>query len=159
MLFDIVEIEDLSGPCAKIYSIAFKGDDLTLLDHFIEDNKDYETELEEIIARLHTMGNVTGCKALFFREHEGAAGDGLVALRVRQMRLYCLRYDDTCIFVGSGGYKPPFIRAYQDDKELSEKASQMRKIAASINKAIVSRDIRIDDAGAIELTEDLELTI
>lgn len=159
MVFEIVEIEELSGKKAKIYSVMFAGDDLTLLDHFFEDNREFELELREITAKLITMRNTTGCKAQFFRENEGAPGDGVVALRVQQMRLYCLRYDNSCIFVGSGGIKPPGIRAYQEDSVLNAKAMQMREIASCINRAIISRDLRISDDGSIKMSDYTELSI
>ena len=67
------------------------GDDLTLLDHFFEDNAEFKDELTEIAAKLRTMGKETGCKANYFKDKEGRPGDGMVALRCKQLRLYCLR--------------------------------------------------------------------
>lgn len=111
---------------------------MTLMDHFFEDNgEEHQEDLEEMASKLHVMGNDTGCRAQFFKQNEGAPGDGVVALRYNQMRLYCLRCDNTCIFIGSGGYKPPDIKAYQEDPYLDSKAQEMKKIAACINKAIV----------------------
>lgn len=138
MKFDIINIDEFSGQKAQIYSIMYEGDDMTLMDHFFEDNgEEHQEDLEEMASKLHVMGNDTGCRAQFFKQNEGAPGDGVVALRYNQMRLYCLRYDNTCIFIGSGGYKPPDIKAYQEDPYLDSKAQEMKKIAACINKAIV----------------------
>ena len=53
------------------------------------------------------------------------------------------------MFLGSGGYKPPEIHAYQEDEKLNSKAQQMRKIAKAINEAIKNRDIVIEDDGCI----------
>lgn len=138
MKFDIINIDEFSGQKAQIYYIMYEGDDMTLMDHFFEDNgEEHQEDLEEMASKLHVMGNDTGCRAQFFKQNEGAPGDGVVALRYNQMRLYCLRYDNTCIFIGSGGYKPPDIKAYQEDPYLDSKAQEMKKIAACINKAIV----------------------
>ena len=71
---------------ARIYSIMFEGDDMTLVDHFFEDNREYVNELKEMAARLYAMGHFTGCRVQFFKEDEGAPGDGVVALRYRQMK-------------------------------------------------------------------------
>lgn len=159
MKFDIADIEEFSGSMAKIYSIMLDGDDETLLDDFFEENKQYEEELKEIAAKLKTMGNSTGCRIQYFKENEGAPGDGVVALSYKRIRLYCLRFDSTCIFIGSGGYKPPNISAYQEDASLNSKAQQMKKIAASINKAIIEKDLIINDDGSIQESGFINLVL
>lgn len=104
MKFDIINIEEFSGKKAQIYSIMYEGDDMTLMDHFFEDNeKEHSEDLEDMASKLQVMGNDTGCKAHLFKLNEGAPGDGVVALSYNRMRLYCLRFDNTCIFIGSGG--------------------------------------------------------
>lgn len=160
MKFNIVKIDELSGPKAQIYSIMYEGDVQSLLDCFFDENNDvhYE-ELEEIAAKLYSMGNNTGCRINFFKQYEGSPGDGVVALKCGQMRLYCLRYDNTCIFVGSGGYKPPNVRAYQEHTPLDEKVREMKKIAACINKAIRDKDLMISDDGTLDISEFIELKI
>jgi len=47
---------------------------------FFEDNKQYEEDLKEIASKLVSMGNTTGCRIQYFKENEGAPGDGVVAL-------------------------------------------------------------------------------
>ena len=160
MKFDIINIEEFSGQKAQIYSIMYEGDDMTLMDHFFEDNeKEHQADLEEMASKLHVMGNDTGCRTHLFKLNEGAPGDGVVALSYNQMRLYCLRYDNTYIFIGSGGYKPPDIRAYQDNPYLDSKAQEMKKIAACINKAIIEKDLKVKDDGTLEISEFIELEI
>lgn len=160
MKFDIINIDEFSGQKAQIYSIMYEGDDMTLMDHFFEDNgEEHQEDLEEMASKLHVMGNDTGCRVQFFKQNEGAPGDGVVALRYNQMRLYCLRYDNTCIFIGSGGYKPPDIKAYQEDPYLDSKAQEMKKIAACINKAIAVKDLKVKEDGTLEISEFIELEI
>lgn len=160
MKFEIVNIDEFSGEKAQIYSIMYEGDEMTLMDHFFEDNeKEHWEDLEEIASKLHIMGNDTGCRAHLFKLNEGAPGDGVVALSCARMRLYCLRYDNTCIFIGSGGYKPPNIRAYQEEPYLNSKAQEIKRIAASINKAIVEKDLKVNDDGTLDLSEFIELEI
>lgn len=160
MKFDIVNIEEFSGQKAQIYSIMYEDDDMTLMDHFFEDNeKEHQADLEEMASKLHIMGNDTGCRAHFFKLNEGVPGDGVVALSYNRMRLYCLRYDNACIFIGSGGYKPPDIRAYQEDPFLDSKAQEMKKIAACINKAIIEKDLKVKDDGNLDISEFIELEI
>ena len=151
MDFDIIELADLSGEMAHIYSVTLKGDELTLLEQFFEDNAEYVEELDTIIQKLILMGKETGCRYEFFKHHEGALADGVAAIRVGQIRLYCLYFDRTAVFFGSGGYKSPNIKAYQEDLELNKKAMQMREIAARINKAIIDKDIVIDEDGSLTI--------
>lgn len=144
---------------AQIYSVMFENDDMTLMDHFFEDNAIYEEELKEMAKKLISMGKSTGCRIQFFKENEGAPGDGLVAFWYKRMRMYCLRIGSACIILGDGGYKPPEISAYQEDALLNSKAQQMRKIAARINKAIIERDIRLENDGKITITDFAEFEI
>jgi hypothetical protein len=159
MKFEIVDIEELSGSRAKIYSIMLDGDNYTLLDQFFDDNRKFDEEMKEIALKLKLMGETTGCRENFFKVYEGSPGDGVVALWYKNIRLYCLRYDNTCIFIGSGGYKSPKIRAYQEDPVLNVKVSQMKDIAAVINSAIIDKDLIIKDDGSIELSEFINLEI
>ena len=43
------------------------------------------------------------------------------------------------------------IKAYQEDPALNEKTTQMREIAARINKAIIDKDIVIEQDGSITI--------
>ena len=151
MNFEITELSDFSGEMAHIYSVTLRGEEQTLLEQFFDDNAEYEEELATIVEKLLVMGNDTGCRYEFFKHHEGTLADGVAALRVGQIRLYCLYFDRTAVFFGSGGYKSPEIKAYQEDPALNAKAVQMREIAARINKAIIDKDIVIEQDGSITI--------
>lgn len=145
MNFDIEEIEELSGDAASIYSVTIEGEEKTLLEQFFEENVAYETELNDIADKLSVMGQETGCRWDYFKHNEGSPGDGVAVLKAGRLRLYCLYVDTTIVCFGSGGYKGPEIRAYQEDAELNQKVEQMKAIAKRINKAIVEKDIEIKD--------------
>lgn len=145
MIFDIEEIEELSGDAASIYSVTIEGEEKTLLEQFFEENVAYETELNEIADKLSVMGQETGCRWDYFKHNEGSPGDGVAVLKAGRLRLYCLYVDSTIVCFGSGGYKGPEIRAYQENAELNQKVEQMKAIAKRINKAIVEKDIEIKD--------------
>ena len=149
MQFEIVEFEDLSGPVAHIYSLLPQGSGRTLLEEFFDENKAYSDELREIYEKIDTMAKYTGCRRDFFKHNEGAAGDGVAALRVGQIRLYCLYYDRTAVIFGSGGYKTPHTRAYQETPALNAKAELVKKIAKAFNKALIDKDIKVEEDGSI----------
>ena len=151
MQFSFVDMDEFTGKMAHIYSILPEGEELTLLERFFEENKQYEKELTTIIEKLITMGNDTGCRRGYFKHYEGALGDGVAALSVGNIRLYCLYFDKTAVFFGSGGYKPPEAHAYQEVPELYEKAQQMKEIAKKINNAIRDKDIVIEDDGSLTI--------
>lgn len=144
-------MEELSGSKAHIYSVTPEGAETTLLEQFFEENQNYQEELEEVLNRIIVMGKDTGCRRSYFRHDEGKPGDGVAALRVGHLRLYCLYFDNTAVFFGSGGYKPPEIRAYQEDPRLNAKAEQMIEIANRINKAIMDKDIVIEEDGTLTI--------
>ncbi len=143
MNFEIKEMEEISGEGASIYSVTLEGDNQTLLEKFFEENAKYKKELQDIAQKLYLMGNEIGCRWEYFKHNEGKAGDGVSVLKSGRLRLYCLYVDATIVCFGSGGYKSPKIRAYQEDEELNLKVEQMKMIAARINKAIIDKDIEI----------------
>lgn len=151
MDFEITELEEFSGDKAHIYSVTLKGEEQTLLEQFFDENSDYREELKIIVEKLLVMGHETGCRYNYFKHHEGALADGVAAIRVGQIRLYCLYFDKTAVFFGSGGYKSPEIKAYQEDPVLFAKANQMRDIATRINKAIIDKDIVIEEDGSLTI--------
>ena len=65
MKFEIVNIDEFSGGMAQIYSVMFEDDDMTLMDHFFEDNAQYAEDLAEMAKKLESMGNDTGCRIQF----------------------------------------------------------------------------------------------
>ena len=145
MNFDIEEIKELSGNAASIYSVTLEGEETTLLEQFFDENAEYEEELKDILNKLYVMGQETGCRWDNFTHNEGSPGDGVSVLKSGRLRLYCLYVDSTIVCFGSGGYKSPKIRAYQEDAELNSKVEQMKAIAKRINKAIVDKDIEIKE--------------
>lgn len=148
--FRIVEMEDLSGDKAKIYSIILDGDDDTLLEQFLEENRQYREDLSKIVRMIHEMADSTGCRRFFFKEGEGRLGDGMVALNYTGLlRLYGIYFNNTVVLFGSGGLKPPEVKSWQDSPELRPKAEQMEKIAAEINRRIKDKELKILPNGTL----------
>ena len=153
MGFRIVEIEELSGPACKIYSIAYdgKGGD-TLFDDFMDRmDVDYSDEVEEIWDKLEFMGREGGARIQFFRENEGTPGDGVVALLKESgfsLRLYGIRYGTILLILGSGGYKN--VGKWQEDEVLGKHATEMIAISAKITERIKNKDITICADGKLE---------
>ena len=155
MKFQIIEDKTLSGSAAKIYTIKENGDDMTYLDHFIEDNiEKYSQEVGIILSKLKGMGNCTRCEWSLFEHNEGHSGDGVACIKAGRFRLYCMYFRETLVICGSGGWKSPTIRSYQEDAELDKAAQQMKDVAAKINESLRKNDIEIDDDGMINFYND-----
>lgn len=149
MGFEIIEHEELSGDKAHIYSVVLTGEENSLLEQFFDECAPYQEEVQKIVQKIYVMGHNTGCRWDYFKHNEGRPGDGVCALRYGRLRLYCLYFDNTAVFFGSGGFKPEAIRAYQEDEHLNAKAEQMKNIAARINQAIIDKDIIINEEGIL----------
>ena len=155
MKFQIIKDKTLSGRAAKIYTIKENGDDLTYLDYFIEDNiEKYSQEVGTILSKLKGMGHCTGCEWNLFEHNEGHGGDGVACIKAGRFRLYCMYFREALVICGSGGWKSPAIRSYQEDAELDKAAQQMKDVAAKINESLRKNDIEIDDDGMINFYND-----
>lgn len=151
MGFSIVEVPMLSGDKCRIFSILIDGDDETLYEQFSEAYwDDYKSEVQDIYNRLMFIGHEGGARLQFFKEHEGAPGDGVSALYDspnHKLRLYCIVYGRVSVILGGGGPKPKNIRRWQDDPVLCGSAEQMKYISRRITDAIRNGDINITDDG------------
>jgi hypothetical protein len=143
--YEIVELEELLGCKATVYSIIKEGDRLTLFDHFIKKHVDkYREEIKFIINRLQQMGKTTGAREQFFKCNEGKPGDGVCALYDepdKELRLYCIRYGKVAILLGSGGPKKRGTVAWQDDKKLTKEAQLIISISKDIAHRLKEREI------------------
>lgn len=160
MAFHIVQHETLSGNKAKIYSVRDDGDELTYLEHFVKDNiNKYPNEVINILEKLNVMGHDTGCESNLFKHNEGRAGDGVVCLKdsSKRFRLYCMYLGERLVICGSGGWKDPDIKAYQEDETLNNAAQKMKDVATVVNKFLQKGNMEIERDGTINIyVEDYE---
>ena len=144
MNFELVELDELSGNKATIYSVILDDDDVTLYDYFIDENiADYEKEVHSINTRLETIGKYTGARSHFFKLNEGVPGDGVCALYDDPdilLRLYCIRYGSCAIILGGGG--PKNTGTWQEDDKLRLEAETLIEISEIISKRIVDGGLR-----------------
>lgn len=152
MLFELREIDGLTGPKARVYSVILDGDNKTLLDQFFAENKNNTKDLLKVVSKIRVMAQDTGCRRGYFKEGEGAWADGMVALRgTGCLRLYGIYFHDAVILFGSGGYKPPGVAAYEDYPPLHAKAQQMQEVAREINRMISNKELKVCDDGTLEV--------
>jgi len=153
--FEIIEIEELSGRAATIYTVLLSGSEQTVFDNFLEENKErFKNEIKFIVNRLYEIGHRVGAREGFFKPNEGKPGDGVCALYDlpdSKLRLYCIRYGNVAIILGGGGEKPKSMRAWQESEKLSKEASRMIQVSEAITARLKSGDIEWSrDGSALE---------
>lgn len=133
----------------SVPSIQSKNGQETLFDHFLTEYEDrYADELLSIVDRLEIIGNKTGAREHFFKDHEGTLGDGVCALfdtPNRNLRLYCIKYGSACLIIGGGGNKQ--VRTLQEDPKLKYENYLLRSISKAITQTIKDRGIRFSNEG------------
>ena len=152
MKFELREIPQLTGHRCKIYSVLVEGDEKTLFQQFVEENKtDFPQEVSDIIRKITSISQKRGAKEDYFRpKKEGKLGDGVEALFDEpnaNLRLYSIKYSNILLVLGGGGYKSKTIRAFQENPKLTKENYLMRQIAAILYKAMREKDLRWNQYG------------
>lgn len=159
MKIKIIKIPQLSGDRCSVYSVAIDDADDTLFDLFLKENMNaHLSEIQNILSRIQTMGNKTGAREYFFKNYEGAFGDGICALydvSESKLRLYCIRYGSQIIVLGGGGVKKKNIRAFQEDDKLTDENYLLRNVAKVI-KSNFREELFISEDG-LNFEGELEL--
>lgn len=160
MKYKLVEIAELSGNKATIYTVIDCNDNKTLFDYFLEENGDLHlSEIKDIIVRLKVIGEKTGAREQFFKLNEGSPGDGVCALYDLpnyKLRLYCIRYGTQIIILGGGG--PKKVQKLQQDEKLTKESYFLRELSIKITERLRDKDINYNYSGD-KFEGDLEFEI
>ena len=156
MNYRIVELEDLSGDRATIYSIIETDAQQTVFEQFLaEYQASHQDEVLDILNRIESIGQVVGARDHFFKHNEGKPGDLVCALYDqpgRHLRLYCIRFGSVAIILGGGG--PKSTRSWQEDPKLSREAKKMMKVSEDIAARLRDGSLYWTEDG-MELSGDL----
>jgi len=159
MKFKIVQLGQFNGNKAGIYSVYLFDEQKTLFERFLMDNLiTFKSEIININKTIIAINRKTGAREIFFKHNEGNLGDGVCALYdepIKNLRLYCIRYGNSLVLLGGGGFKPKSIHKLQEDNKLREENYLLRKISALITERIKTGEIKFSDDG-IELFGNLE---
>ena len=159
MKFKIVQLAQFNGNKAGIYSVYLFDEQKTLFERFLRDNLiAFKSEIININKTIVAINRKTGAREIFFKHNEGDLGDGVCALYdepIKNLRLYCIRYGNSLVLLGGGGFKPKSIHKLQEDNKLREENYLLRKISALITERIKTGEIKFSDDG-IELFGNLE---
>jgi hypothetical protein len=151
MRIRLVKLKDLTGIKATFYTIYYNNDNDSLFKQFINGYiNSYKSEVLEIYNRIIVMGNEEGARRYNFTEEEGTPGDMVCALcdkPGKNLRLYCIRYSENLVILGSGGFKPKSISALQDDPILKKENKKVVQIAKLIETRKSEGEIYISSDG------------
>ena len=145
MNYRLLKLTQFSGEAASIYAVFLTDENKTLFEIFIEENINaFISELKDIFKRLKVIGDDTGARDIFFKLNEGSPGDLVCALYDKpdsNLRLYCIRFGNSLVILGGGGFKPKSISALQEDEKLKKENYIMRKISEDIFRRLKTREI------------------
>ncbi|MDP4251612.1 MAG: hypothetical protein Q8918_16030 [Bacteroidota bacterium] len=156
----LVNLVDLSGKKASIYSIVTEAGKMTFFDQFIAKHKDgFIQDLMNVTRRLRSIGHITGAVETYFKLDEGLEWNDLVCalydIPDKHLRLYCIRLNDNIIILGNGG--PKNVRAWQDDPKLIRAVTEMMHYSKIIRTRLRASSLKISATG-LKLEGDLMLT-
>lgn len=120
--------------CAFL-TVKFSDETDNAYNLFVDKFRDsYYGVLEDIDSRIVNMAELTGAQEEFFKS-EGS-NSVVRFIKTGSLRIYCLRYGNTCIILGGGGTKEVHQRTYQD----SEVLKRAVKILQVIDKDLVGEE-------------------
>jgi hypothetical protein len=159
MNYKVKRLRQFNGSKAGIYSINLENEQETLFERFLKENINlFKSEIIDINSRLITINKKTGAIDIYFKLNEGNPGDGVCALYDKpksNLRLYCIKFGNTLVILGSGGEKPKNIRAFQDNDKLKDENYLLREISKQITERIRNREIQFSEDGT-EIFGNLE---
>ncbi len=159
MKFKVVQLSQFNGNKAGVYSVILDDEQQTLYERFLMENiSAFKSEIIDVNKRIQTINRKTGAREIYFKFDEGNPGDGVCALYDEpgsKLRLYCIRYGNSLIILGSGGPKSKSIRAFQEDSKLTIENYLLRRISGLITERVRNGEILFSDDGT-ELYGELE---
>ncbi|MEX2596394.1 MAG: hypothetical protein WEC59_05625 [Salibacteraceae bacterium] len=155
LTLELVELEDLSGEGATIYTLLVREQNKTLFEIFLDENEQqFATEIDNIYARIAEIGEWAGARLNWFKTKEGRPGDGVCALYDdpdKSLRIYCIRFGNCAVILGGGGPKPKDIRALQEDSKLTFENDIVKFVSQEIMLRIKNGELKwIDDGYSLE---------
>jgi hypothetical protein len=130
------------GQKSTLYSIRLKGEKESEFDKFLQNSEvKCSPHFQSLLVRIEDIANRFGCQNYLFKEKESGFTDPVVALSRGNLRLYCCRYGNIILILGSGGVKD--TRTYQENPELHQKVKIMAYVAKRIDQRITDKEIEI----------------
>jgi len=132
-----------AGIKSTLYSIKLNGEEENEFDKFLLDPEVCSSpHFEPLLERIDDIADRLGCQDQFFKLQESKFYDPVVALWRDNLRLYCCRYGNIILIIGSGGIKK--TRTTQEDPKLKRIVEIMAYVAERIDQKIHDKEIEIN---------------
>lgn len=136
-----IELQKL-GAKSTLYTIRLDGENENEFEKFLQDSEVAASpHFQSMLVRIDDIANRLGCQDYLFKEKESQFSDAVVALSRGNLRLYCCRYGNIILVLGSGGIKN--TRTYQESPKLCQSIDMMAYISNRIDQRIKDKEIKI----------------
>lgn len=151
--FEVIPLEAFSGPQCGVYTVRLNGETEDEFTRFFNEHRVKSTKkLQRMLLRIKDFGR-NGARASYFKPNEGAPGDGVVAMWIEDLRLYCIWWGTDLVLLGNGDLK--FTKTWNEDPNLSKHVKLMMKVSAMIFEREQDGEMyqRLNDAGNMTFFE------
>lgn len=130
------------GLKSTLYTIRLEGEKENEFENFLLDPEiNSSPHFQPLLVRIDEIADKLGCQDYLFKLKESKFSDPVVALSREDLRLYCCRYGNIILILGSGGIK--HTRTYQENPKLDRIIERMVHVAECIDQKIRSKEIEI----------------
>ena len=131
-----------TGKKASLYTVKIEGEKESEFDNFLSDPEIISNpEFRALLVHIDEITNKYGCQERFFKLKESKLSDAVSALWRGQIRLYCCRYSNIILILGSGGIKS--TATYQEDPKLNRSVEIMAEVSNRMDQRIRGKSIII----------------
>ncbi len=136
--FQLVEV--YKGIEAGFYSIKIDDSEYSLFDEFVNKfQNSHSAIIDSITSRIAEMADEKGIRASRFKDEGEKGVEAFVG--TGELRLYCLRFGNVALILGSGDTKPQGIDRYQEKDDLFKQV----KILRALHDALTYYNIDVDN--------------
>lgn len=127
----------------SLYTVRFNDEEETLFDKFLAQfsSKEFETDIDKIVSWLDKIGT-TGALERYFRP-EGHPKVKAIPIDTSNLRLYCFRINDRILVLGGGKNKN--VKAFQDDPELHQYVTTIKKVGIKLLRYIEQNKVVVNE--------------
>lgn len=130
-----------SGRICNLYTIQIQNEPENEFEKFLNDPEIKSSEdFLPLLAHIENISNELGAREHYFKKKESKYLDNVEALPRGEIRLYCMRFGNAILILGSGGIKR--TRTTQEDHKLSRSIDVLAYADKKIYERILSKEIQ-----------------
>lgn len=161
-------IQQFTFKKVKYYTIRFENKEYTEFEDFLNrmvNEKKYTDDFQNLFLWLQNIGDLYGAQEKFFRPEQNAQAlpppaqmQKLMSVGVEDLRLYCLRLNNSVVLLFNGGIKTKQLA--QDCPNVSSCFRTANQLVIKINQLFQEKEIRWNnDYSDIIFNKELRIEI